>query len=246
VTGLDGNSGVAVYVQDSGLGISSDRQERIFEPFFTTKPGGTGLGLSICRTIAEDHGGRLRLSKSDTRGTSFELVLPIVTAGHHAGDVITNVHATFKSDEHEKVPTDVNKLIKTVLALVYMDLRKHSIEYQQSLSEQLPPVMGNEVQLQQVILNLMMSAIQAMKPADHRVLSIKSKSAERGVRVSIEHTGSGIDPSNYDSIFKRMGLAVCRSIIESHNGKIWASAGASRGAIFQFELPTSETQFAKT
>jgi signal transduction histidine kinase len=77
VTGFDGNSGVAVYVQDSGPGISADRQDRIFEPFFTTKPNGTGLGLSICRAIAEDHGGKLRLSKTDARGTSFELVLPV-------------------------------------------------------------------------------------------------------------------------------------------------------------------------
>jgi signal transduction histidine kinase len=77
VTGFDGNSDVAVYVQDSGPGISPDRQDRIFEPFFTTKPNGTGLGLSICRTIAEDHGGELRLSKTDARGTSFELILPL-------------------------------------------------------------------------------------------------------------------------------------------------------------------------
>ena len=77
VTGFDGHSGVAVYVQDSGPGISPDQQDRIFEPFFTTKPNGTGLGLSICRTIAEDHGGKLRLSKTDARETSFELVLPI-------------------------------------------------------------------------------------------------------------------------------------------------------------------------
>ena len=77
VTGLDVNSGVAIYVQDSGPGVSPDLQERIFEPFFTTKPSGTGLGLSICRTIIEDHGGKLRLSKTDTRGTSFELVFPL-------------------------------------------------------------------------------------------------------------------------------------------------------------------------
>ena len=76
-TGFDGNSGVVVYVQDSGPGISPDQQDQIFEPFFTTKPSGTGLGLSICRTIAEDHGGKLFLSKSDARGTSFELVLPV-------------------------------------------------------------------------------------------------------------------------------------------------------------------------
>ena len=125
------------------------------------------------------------------------------TAGLRAGEIITNVRAMFKSDLREIIPTDVNKLIKTVLALVYMDLRKHSIEYQESLGEQLPPVMGNEVQLQQVILNLVMNAIEAMKSADHRALSIKSESSGHdSIRVSIEDTGSGIDPSNRDRIFK--------------------------------------------
>jgi signal transduction histidine kinase len=81
VTGADGNLGVAVYVQDTGPGIAPDRQNQIFEPFYSTKPNGTGLGLSICRTIAEDHGGKLRLSKTDARGTSFELTLPLEFAG---------------------------------------------------------------------------------------------------------------------------------------------------------------------
>jgi signal transduction histidine kinase len=80
VTGFDGNSGVSVYVQDSGPGISLERRDRIFEPFFTTKQNGTGLGLSICRTIIEDHGGELRLSKTDSRGTSFEVVFPFTLA----------------------------------------------------------------------------------------------------------------------------------------------------------------------
>jgi signal transduction histidine kinase len=80
VTGFDGDSSVSIYIQDSGAGISADRQDRIFEPFFTTKPSGTGLGLSICRAIMEDHGGKMHLSKTDTRGTSFEIVFPSVEA----------------------------------------------------------------------------------------------------------------------------------------------------------------------
>jgi signal transduction histidine kinase len=77
VTGFDGKSNVSVYVQDSGPGIAPNDQDRIFESFFSTKRGGMGLGLSICRTIVEDHGGKLRLSKTDSRGTSFEVVFPI-------------------------------------------------------------------------------------------------------------------------------------------------------------------------
>jgi signal transduction histidine kinase len=81
VTGLHKKSGVAVYIQDSGTGIAPQDRDRIFDPFFTTKQsGGTGLGLSICRAIVEDHGGDLRLSKTDSHGTSFELIFPAGSA----------------------------------------------------------------------------------------------------------------------------------------------------------------------
>ena len=156
----------------------------------------------------------------------------------------------FRKDTQEKTSTDVNKLIRTVLGLVYIDLRKHSIETQVNLNEQLPPVIGNEVQLEQVILNLVMNAIESMNlAAEPRVLSIKSEISEQnGVRVSIGDTGSGIDSTNLNRVFKPMfttkargmglGLSICKSIIESHNGRIWVSANAPRGSIFQFELPT--------
>ena len=80
VTGFDKKSSVSVYIQDSGDGIAPQYRDKIFEPFFTTKPRGMGLGLSICRAIAEEHGGELRLSKTDSHGTSFELILPIGSA----------------------------------------------------------------------------------------------------------------------------------------------------------------------
>jgi signal transduction histidine kinase len=76
MTGFHSGSGVSVYIQDSGAGIAPENQDRIFDAFFTTKPSGTGLGLSICRSIVEDHGGELRLSKTNSGGTSFELILP--------------------------------------------------------------------------------------------------------------------------------------------------------------------------
>ena len=77
MTGFHSGSGVSVYIQDSGAGIAPENQDRIFDAFFTTKPSGTGLGLSICRSIVEDHGGELRLSKTNSGGTSFELILPL-------------------------------------------------------------------------------------------------------------------------------------------------------------------------
>jgi signal transduction histidine kinase len=183
-------------------------------------------------------------------GRARDALDKVVVASHHANDVITNVRAMFGKDTQEKTPTDVNELIRSVLGLVYIDLRKHSVETQMSLGEQLPLVIVNEVQIRQVILNLVMNAIEAMNAAEPRLLSIKSENTgHNSIRVSIEDTGSGIDPSQANRVFKPlfttkargmgMGLAICRSIIESHGGKIWVSAGASRGAIFQFELPTS-------
>jgi signal transduction histidine kinase len=76
-TNLNANSDVALYIQDSGPGISGSDRENIFDPFFTTKPNGTGLGLSICRTIVEDHGGTLRLAETNSRGSTFEVVFPL-------------------------------------------------------------------------------------------------------------------------------------------------------------------------
>jgi signal transduction histidine kinase len=172
----------------------------------------------------------------------------VVTAGHRAGDIIANVRAMFGKDMQENIPADLNKLIRTVLGLTYFDLRKHSIETLVNLGEELPPVIGNAVQLQQVIFNLMMNAIESMNMAELRVLSIKSEPTERNtVFVSIADTGSGIDVDNIERIFKPMfttkargmgmGLSICKSIIESHNGRIWVSAAVPRGAIFHIELP---------
>ena len=187
-------------------------------------------------------------------GRARDAMNKVVAAGHQASDVITNVRGLFGKDtQDEKTPTDLNTLIQSVLGLVSIDLRKHSIESVVSLSEQLPPVVGNEVQLQQVILNLVMNAIESMSSAEPRVLSIKSEiTAHNGVRVSIADTGSGISLTNLNRVFKPMfttkargmgmGLSICRSIIESHNGRIWVAAGAPRGSIFRFELPADGTE----
>src|SRR5215469_11225480 len=182
-------------------------------------------------------------------GRARDVLNKVVAAGHQASDVITNVHGLFGKDTQEKTSTGFNKLIQSVLSVVSVDLRKHSIENQLRLGEQLPPVVVNEVQLQQVILNLVMNAIESMDSAEPRVLSIKSEISEHnGVHVSIADTGSGIDQTNLKRVFEPMfttktggmgmGLSICKSIIESHNGRIWVTAGAPRGSIFQFELPS--------
>jgi signal transduction histidine kinase len=172
----------------------------------------------------------------------------IVSAGHRASDIITSVRAMFKKDAPEKVPTDINQIILTVLSIVRVELRTHGVELQTQLNKHLPIVQGDKVQLQQVVLNLVMNGIEAMQSSQPRVLKVQTAQPVPDiVRVSIEDTGTGIDPSNIDRIFKPlfttkatgmgMGLFICHSIIESHGGRIWVSPAVKRGSIFQFEVP---------
>jgi signal transduction histidine kinase len=172
----------------------------------------------------------------------------IAAASHRASDIVTSVRAMFKKDAPEKVSTDINEIILTVLSIVRVELQKHGVDLHTQLDQHLPTIRGNRVQLQQVVLNLVMNAVEAMHPVQRRVLKVQSDQTKSGmVHVLIEDTGTGIDPSNLDSVFKPlfttketgmgMGLSICHSIIESHGGRIWVSPAANRGAIFQFELP---------
>ena len=140
-----------------------------------------------------------------------------------------------------------------MLAIVRIDLQKNDVELQTELDEGVSVVEGDKVQLQQVILNLVMNAIEAMQAVRPRVLKVKSKQSQpEMVHVSIEDTGTGIDPSNLKQVFSPlfttkergmgMGLSICHSIIENHNGRIWVSPGVTRGSIFQFELPTKSSK----
>ena len=201
-------------------------------------------------------GAALRWLSAETPdiGKARDLLNQIVAAGHRTSDVVMTVRAMFRKDTQASAHVDVNGLIWSVLGLVYIDLRKHSVELQTSLAERLPRVDGDEVQLQQVVLNLLMNAIDAMSSAEARVLSIRSDLAGQTVRVLVEDSGSGIDPANIDQVFKPMfttkaqgmgmGLSICRSIIEGHGGRISVSAAASGGTIFQFELPVSADAMA--
>ena len=177
----------------------------------------------------------------------------IVSDGFRASDIITNLRAMFKHDVQEKSPVDINKLVSSVLALVVIDLQKHEIDLQTELGDQIPKVLSNQVQLQHVILNLVMNAIEAMSSSQTRVLRIQTElSQSNKVHVSIEDTGTGIKPSDVARVFKPMfttkargmgmGLSICQSIIENHDGRIWVSSGANGGSIFQFELPMAASK----
>jgi signal transduction histidine kinase len=180
-------------------------------------------------------------------GASLE---QIVVASNRAADIVTSVRSMFRKDTGDRSPIDINALILTVLSILRIELQRNGVELQTRLDEQVPILHGDNTQLQQVVLNLVMNAIEAMQAVQTRVLRVTTGSPMAGVvRVSIEDTGPGIDPTALNRIFKPlfmtkasgtgMGLAICHSIIEGHNGRIWASPGANRGSIFQFELPSN-------
>jgi C4-dicarboxylate-specific signal transduction histidine kinase len=170
--------------------------------------------------------------------------------GVRAGEIITTLRGMFKKETQARNPIDINKLILTVLAIVRHELLKHGVELRTELDESLPTLEGDRVQLQQVVLNLVMNAIEAIQTEALRILSIRScVSKPNFIHVAVEDTGTGIDPSNHGQIFDPMfttkergmglGLSICRSIIESHKGRIWVTRGIDKGSIFQFELPTN-------
>jgi PAS domain S-box-containing protein len=176
----------------------------------------------------------------------------IVRAGQRAADVLEGVRAMFKSTKLASVPIDLNELIEEVLTLVQGAVQRHDIAVRTELDKALVPVTGNRVQLQQVLFNLITNAIEAMDSVADRTLLVNSEHENSGeVRVTIEDSGSGIKQQHIDKIFGSffttkvdgmgMGLSICRSIIESHGGRLWASPGRFRGAVFQFTLPAGSS-----
>jgi signal transduction histidine kinase len=180
----------------------------------------------------------------------------IVHAGHRAGAVIDGIRAMFKKDARNRTSLDINELIREALALAGDELRKHRVSVQAEPDDQLPRVKGDRVQVQQVLLNLITNAIDSMAAKDgSRVLCVRSEVHDGGgVIVSVADTGTGIGPQELERIFNPlfttksggmgMGLSICRSIIEAHNGQLWVTPNKPEGAVFQFMLRADGTSSA--
>jgi PAS domain S-box-containing protein len=173
--------------------------------------------------------------------------------GHRAAELVQGIRAMFRSDGQKRVLVDVNQLVREVLALVQGGLLERRVSVYTDLSADIPQVMADRVQLQQVIMNLVTNAMDAMAPVIDRQPVLRAKSEIRDgntVVVAIEDSGTGIDPEKMDRLFDTffttkpdgmgMGLSICRSIIEAHNGRLWASAGVPYGSVFRFELPIKQ------
>jgi signal transduction histidine kinase len=174
----------------------------------------------------------------------------IIDDGNRASEVIRRVRALVNKSSLEKVPLDVSDVVRETIPLVQRELISHQILLPMELAPALPKILGDRVQLQQVIINLVMNGIEAMQSVTDRPreLVIRSRQDEKQqVLVSVTDCGVGISAENVDRLFNAffttkssgmgMGLSICRSIIEAHGGRLWATANIPHGATFQFTLP---------
>ena len=174
----------------------------------------------------------------------------VIDDGNRAGEVIRRVRALANKSDIEKVPLDVNDVVREVIALVQRELTSHQVSLQMELAPALPMTLGDRVQLQQVMINLVMNGIEAMQSTTDRPreLVIQSRRDEAyQVLVTVKDCGVGFSAENADKLFNAffttkssgmgMGLSICRSIIEAHGGRLSASGNVGPGASFQFTLP---------
>ena len=178
-----------------------------------------------------------------------EALACVVDDTDRAGDIIDRIRDHIKKAPPRKEHFDLNEAIDEVIVLGQNAIIKNGVWVQTRLAEGLFPVHGDRVQLQQVVLNLLLNAVEAMgsTEAGARELLISTEQDHRGVLVAVRDSGPGIDPSHLERVFDTfyttksngmgMGLSICRSIIDAHGGRLWAEANEPRGAIFQFTLP---------
>jgi len=170
-----------------------------------------------------------------------------IGCARRAAEIIDHVRSLFKKGLPQREAVDVNELIREISLLLKNDIRRNSVTVRLELAENLPEIAGDRVQLEQVLMNLMLNAIEAMHDAKGD-LTITSQSTDDGhLSISVSDTGVGIPADKIDQIFDTffttkpqgtgMGLAISRSIVESHGGRLWATSNSERGSTFQFTLP---------
>jgi len=179
-----------------------------------------------------------------------EAIGDIVTEGHRAAEIVQRIRQlATKSDPH-KARLEINDVIQSVARLLRTEVLRHRAPLRLTLAAGLPGVLGDRVQLQQVILNLLMNGVEAMEAVNDRPRRLEVRSqlvAGDRVRVAVVDAGAGFEPDDVDRMFEAffttkpggmgMGLSISRSIVEAHGGRLWATPNPEHGATFQFELP---------
>jgi C4-dicarboxylate-specific signal transduction histidine kinase len=172
-----------------------------------------------------------------------------------AGEVIARLRALSRKTTPEMVRLEINDVIHEILSLIRREISNHQVSVRLDLAASLPPVFGDRVQLQQVILNVLVNGIQAMAVVRDRprelLIRSRANNAEQ-ILVEVGDSGTGIDPAHAGQLFNAffttkaggmgMGLSICRSIIEAHGGRIWASPNAGPGTILHFTLPAHRAE----
>jgi C4-dicarboxylate-specific signal transduction histidine kinase len=179
-----------------------------------------------------------------------QAVKRIIKDANRASEVLSRIHRLVKKERLRTDTLNVNDAILEVIPLIHSEVVKNGVTIQRQLTDRLPSIQGDRIQLQQVILNLMVNAIQAMSGLTKgiRELHIGTESAEEdGVRIGVRDTGPGLSAENLQRLFEPfyttkpngmgMGLSICRSIIEDHGGRLWATGLHPHGALFQFTIP---------
>lgn len=181
-----------------------------------------------------------------------ETVTRMVKDGHRASEVVGRIRAFFRKTTPEKVRVDINQLIQDVIAMVPGELRRNRVQVRTELADDLPSVVGDQIQLQQVLLNLVINAIEGMSTVNRpRQLLIESQRSESGgVLVRVQDNGVGFDEQSAAQLFNAfyttkpqglgMGLSISRTTIEAYGGRLWATPNDGGGSTFQFTLPTSQ------
>jgi PAS domain S-box-containing protein len=175
----------------------------------------------------------------------------MIAEGRRASEIVLRVRSLTSRAAPQKMRLELNDVINEVVLLVQREVLNHRISLRLKLASELPPLLGDRVQLQQVLINLIMNGIQAMADIgdEPRELLVESRRDKEGhVVVAVQDSGTGIDPEDANRLFEAffttksngmgMGLSICRSIIEAHGGQLWASSNAGHGATFQCSLPS--------
>jgi PAS domain S-box-containing protein len=183
-----------------------------------------------------------------------EAALEMARDARHAADVIDRLRSLYRKGPSHREMVDINEVIGEMVVMLRNEANRYSVTMHTELGEELPKVVADRVQLQQVLMNLMLNGIEAMRETRGN-LSIKSQLAEEGqLLISVIDTGLGLPAGDADQIFNAffttkpegsgLGLAITRSIVESHGGRVWATANSGRGTTFQFTLPQTRAAHA--
>lgn len=218
------------------------------------------LSASIAHEVAQPLGAIVTSGEACLRWLAHRTPQPeevracvehMIAEGRRASEIVRRIRTLTRRAAPQKTRLEVNDVVNDVVCLVQREISNHRVSLRLQLATDLPPLLGDRVQLQQVLINLVINGIQAMADVadDTHELLIESRWDSDGhVLVAVQDSGTGIDPENADRLFDAffttkadgmgMGLSICRSIIEAHGGRVWASNNAGHGATFQLSLPS--------